>query len=124
MDVLEHLLLDDLEFINDLRIVQIDLRIGRHVEHFLSRPSKVHIHHSNQVLLSKLDFLDSDLVDFGLFNLTKLLGHPVILNVALYNGLQSVNLRVVLKIVFNVERKLLNLLVNENVDFFVNLLHL
>ena len=76
------------------------------------------------MLLGKFDLLDSYLVDFRVLYSAELLRHLVVVNVALNDLLKRVNLWVVLQLIFDMEGKLLNFLVDKYVDLSVNLLHL
>lgn len=90
----------------------------------MRRPGEVHIHDADQVLLGKFDLLDSYLVDFSILYPAELLRHLVVVNVALNDLLKRVNFWVVLQLIFDMEGKLLNFLIDKYVDLSVNLLHL
>ena len=90
----------------------------------MRRPGEVHIHDADQVLLGKFDLLDSYLIDFSILYPAELLRHLVVVNVALNDLLKRVNFWVVLQLIFDMEGKLLNFLIDKYVDLSVNLLHL
>ena len=123
MNVSKGLLLNHLELFNHLGVLKVDLGLVCHVNHLLRRPVKVHIHHSSQVLASKFQFLDRGLVDLALLHLAEFLRHLVVLNRFIYDIVDFLDFLEGLELVFDVERKLLHLLVDQKVDLTINFFH-
>ena len=69
--VTQGLLLDNLELFDNLRIIQVNIGLSSHGEHFLRRPAEVHIHHADQVLFCELDLTNSYFVNLCILKLPK-----------------------------------------------------
>lgn len=124
LNVTKGLLLDDFKFFDHFFVLEIYVGLLSHVQHLLRRPAEVHVHDPDEVLLRKFDLLNRRFVNANLLNLIEFPRQLVVLD-ALVNDLsQLINLGEVLQLVLNMERKLLYLLLDKEVHFSVNFLHL
>ena len=123
VDIAQCLLLDHFEFFDHLWILQVNLGCLSHGQHFLGRSSKIDVHHSDKVLFCKLHFLNRHFVKLSFFDLVKLFGHFVVFYALVNNRCELIDFFKVEQFVLDVEGKLFDLLLNQEVNLSVNLLH-
>ena len=121
--IAERLFLDHFELLKHLGVFQVNVSLLSDVFHLLSGSVEVHVHYTDEVLPCKLHLLDRYFVKAGLLDLVELFRHFVVNHTLVNNCRKLIYLWIVLQVFLDVERKVVDLLLNEIVYLSVDLLH-